>query len=401
LKLRQLLKKQQPSENTAEEKRIMMKHRLICWVCLVAVLLVSCAPGAGVQNAPIKIAILAPLSGPAPTYGVSHRNAAQLAIDEWNAKGGVLGHKIESVVVDSQCAPDPAVNAANKVIDQDKAHYIIGEVCSKASVPVAELAESKGVLMITPSSTAEAITIKADGSAKSMVFRTCFINPFQGKVMAKFAQTKGYKTAFIMVDIGNDYVRGLAEAFEKAWTAAGNQVVGKENYSSSDTDFSAILTKVSESKPDVLWLPDYYNVVNLVASQAKDKGVTAVIMGGDAWDSADLDLKVTNGDYFSNFYSADDPRPVVQDWVKKYKDKFSQSPDSIATMAYDATNLLLAGIAKAGVDDPKAVAKTLETIEFDGVTGKIKFDDKHNPVKPAAILQVKDGKITFIDMVTP
>ena len=316
-------------------------------------------------------------------------------------KGGVLGRQIEAVVVDSQCAPDPAVNAANKLIDQDKVHYIIGEVCSKASVPVAEVAEAKGVLMITPSSTAKSITILADGSAKSMVYRTCFINPFQGTVMAKFAGLQGYKTAFIMIDIGNDYVRGLAEAFEAAWTAAGGQVVGKESYNSADTDFSTILTKVAEVKPEVLWLPDYYNVVNLVAAQAREKGITAVIMGGDAWDSADLDLAATEGSFFSNFYSPEDPRPIVQEWVKKYNEKHGQVPDSIGTMAYDATNLLLEAIKQAGVDDAKKVAELMQTIEFEGVTGKIKFDEKHNPVKPAAILQVKDGKVSFVDMVSP
>lgn len=379
-----------------------MKFRWMCIVLLAAVLISACAPAASSTEAgTIKVGILAPLSGPAPTYGISHRNAAQIAIDEWNAKGGVLGKQIEAVVVDSQCAPDPAVNAANKLIDQDGVHYLIGEVCSKASVPVSEVAQQKGVVMITPSSTAESITLNPDGTAKSMVFRTCFINPFQGTVMAKFANMQGYKTAFIMIDIGNDYVRGLAEAFEKAWVEMGGTIVGKENYTSSDTDFSTILAKVADTKPDVLWLPDYYNVINLVAAQVKEKGITAVMMGGDAWDSADLDLTATDGSYFSNFYSPEDPRPVVQDWVKKYQEKFDQVPDSIGTMAYDATNLLLDTIAKTGEDNPQKVAEMLAKAEFEGVTGRIVFDDKHNPVKPAAILQVKDGKVSFVDMVAP
>jgi branched-chain amino acid transport system substrate-binding protein len=250
---------------------------------LFTIILASCAPAAApTQAAPIKLAILAPLSGVAPTYGTSHRDAALIAIEEWNAKGGVNGQKIETVVEDSQCAADGAGNAANKVIDQDKAHFIIGEVCSKASIPISEIAEAKGVVMITPSSTAEAVTVKEDGSTKKYVFRACFINSFQGKVMAQFAGDKGYKKAFIMMDITNDYVRSLGEAFEKSWTAAGNTVVGKDTYTAKDTDFSTILSKIADSKADVLSLPDYYNVVNLVAAQASEKGITAVIKGGDA-----------------------------------------------------------------------------------------------------------------------
>ncbi len=374
--------------------------RIVCLVLLLAVLLSGCGQASS-QSQPIKVAILAPLSGPAPTYGVSHRNAALIAIDEWNAKGGVLGRKIEAVVEDSQCAANAAVNAANKVIDQDKVHYIIGEVCSKASIPVAEVAQNKGVVMITPSSTAETITLKPDGTAKDFVYRTCFINPFQGTVMAKFAKSKGYKNAFVMVDIGNDYVRGLAEAFEAAWTKDGGTIVGKEVYTAQDTDFSPILAKIVAANPDMIWMPDYYNVVNLVAAQAKEKGIAAVMMGGDAWDSADLNLSANDGNFFSNFYSADDPRPEVVEWVKKYKDKHGVTPDSIGTMAYDATNLLLAAIEKSGSDDTKKVAETLAKIEFSGVTGKIVYDQYHNPIKPAAILQVKNGKINFVEMIAP
>lgn len=383
-----------------------MKSRfLISILLLMAVVLGACTPAATeakpADAGPIRIGVLAPLSGVAPTYGISHRDAIQVAADEWNAKGGILGRKIELVVEDSQCAPDPAVNAANKLIDQDGVKFMIGEVCSKASVPVAEVADAKKILMITPSSVAESITVKADGSAKQYVFRACFIARFQGRVMAHFAAKQGYKDAFIMSDVGNDYVRDLAEAFEKEWIALGKNVVGKETYNAADTDFSAILTKVAESKAEVLYLPDYYNITNLVAPQAKEKGVTAVIMGGDAWDSADLDLVAADGYYFSNFYSPDDNRPVVVDWVKKYKEKYGAVPDSIATMAYDASYILFQAIENAGSDDPTKVAEAMAKGTFEGVTGKTVFDEKHNPVKGAAILQIKDGKYQFVDNVSP
>ncbi|MEJ5202179.1 MAG: ABC transporter substrate-binding protein [Anaerolineales bacterium] len=377
-----------------------MKSRIVVSVVLLfAIALAACTPAAA--TGPIKIAHLAPLSGPVPTFGASTRDGGLLAMEEWNAKGGVLGRKLEAIVEDSQCTPDPAVNAANKVIDQDKVHYIVGETCSKASIPVSEIAQEKGVVMISPTSTNPTVTLKADGTAKDYVFRACFIDPFQGAVMAKFAMGKGYKTAFIMLDQGNDYVRGLAEAFEKAWTEMGGQVVGKETYTSQDTDFSAILTKVADSKAEVLWLPDYYNIVNLVAAQAKEKGVTAVLMGGDGWDSSDLDLKAADGGYFSNHYSPEDTRPIVQEWVKKYQAKYGSVPDALATLAYDATNILIAAIEKAGADDPAKVKDAIASGTFEAVSGTIKFDQYHNPIKSAAVLQVKDGKVSFIESVAP
>jgi len=325
-----------------------------------------------------------------------------LAIKEWNAKGGVLGMQVEAVVEDSQCEADPAVNAANKVIDQDGVKYIVGEVCSKASIPVSEIAEQKHVVQISPTSTNAQLTLNTDGSTKQYVFRACFIDPFQGTVGAKFAlDNLKAKKAFILFDQGNDYVRGLAEAFEKAFTDGGGQVVGKETYTSQDTDFSAILAKVAEAQPDIVYLPDYYNIVNLVTAQAKEKGITAPFMGGDGWDSADLDKKAADGGYYTNHYSPDDTRPIVQDWVKNYQAAYGSVPDALATLGYDATNLLLAAIQAAGVNDPEKVKDALAAIKWDGVSGTITFDQFHNPIKSAVILQVKDGKIVYVTTVAP
>ncbi|MEN6298403.1 MAG: ABC transporter substrate-binding protein [Anaerolineaceae bacterium] len=359
-------------------------------------------PAAEEPAGTIKIAILAPLSGSVPTFGVSVRDGALLAIKEWNAKGGVLGMQIEPIVEDSQCEADPSVNAANKVIDQDGVHYIIGEVCSKASIPVSEIAEEKHVVQISPTSTNETVTLKADGSTKEYVFRACFIDPFQGKVGAKFAlDTLGAKKAFVIFDQGNDYVRGLAEAFEATFTENGGTIVGKETYTSSDTDFSAILAKVSEANPDIIYLPDYYNIINLATAQAKEKGITAPFMGGDGWDSADLDRAAADGGYFTNHYSSMDTRPIVQDWVKNFQSEYNAVPDSFATLSYDATNLMIAAIESAGVDDPDKVKDALENINWEGVSGTIVYDEHHNPIKAAVILQVKDGEIVFVSTVAP
>lgn len=357
---------------------------------------------------PLKVAILAPLSGPVPTFGVMTRDGALLAIEEWNAKGGVLGRKIVPVVEDSQCTPDPAVNAANKVIDQDKVHYIVGEVCSKASIPISEIANSKKVVQVSPTSTNPDVTVGKDGKVKDYIFRACFIDPFQGTVGAKFALgTLKAKTAFIMLDQSNDYVKGLAEFFEKAFVAGGGKVVGKETYTSKDTDFSAILSKVAAAKPDLIYLPDYYNVVNLATKQAKEKGIKAPFMGGDGWDSSDLDLKAADGGYFTNHYSPEDTRPAVKEFVKAFGAKFKDDkgqpkvPDALAALAYDATNILLTGIKNAGADDTTKVKNALGKTEFIAVSGRIMFDKSHNPVKSATILAVKNGKVNFDSVVNP
>jgi len=385
-------------------------YMIVAFVMIATMVLSACAPsggGGGAQAGTIKIGLLAPLSGQVPTFGVSTQEGVQLAVKEWNAKGGVLGKQIELVVADSQCSADPAVNAANKLIDQDKVKYVVGEVCSSASIPVSEIVNQKKVVQISPTSTNPSVTVDKDGKVKLYTFRACFIDPFQGLVMAKFAMGKGYKTAFVMFDQGNDYVRGLAEAFEKAFTQSGGQIVGKESYTAQDTDFSAILTKVADSKAEVLFLPDYYNIVNLVGAQAKDKGVTAVMMGGDGWDSADLDVKAAAGGFYSNHYDPGDTRPIVSEWLKKYGAEYKDAngqpkvPDALATLGYDAANLLIAAIEKAGADDPTKVAEALAGLTWEGVSGKVTFDASHNPIKAAAVIGVANGEKKFVESVAP
>jgi branched-chain amino acid transport system substrate-binding protein len=379
------------------------------FLTLIAMVLAILAVFIGCQQAPktLKVAILAPLSGPVPTFGVSTRDGALLAIEEWNAKGGVLGVKITPIVEDSQCTPDPALNAAKKVIEQDKVHYIIGEVCSKASIPVSEYANSKKVIQVSPTSTNTAVTVDSTGKTKDFIFRACFIDPFQGLVGANFAIQMGAKKAFIMLDQANDYVKGLAEAFEKSFTEKGGEVVGKESYTAEDKDFSAILAKVKQTKPDVVYLPDYYNIVNLATKQAKEKGINVPFMGGDGWDSSDLDLKAAAGGFYTNHYSPDDPRPEVVNFLAAYGAKFKDDqgkakvPDALAALAYDATNILIQAIKDAGADNTAKVKVALEKITFNGVSGTITYDAQHNPVKSATILTVKDGKIQFEAVVAP
>ncbi len=354
----------------------------------------------------LKIAILGPISG--PTFGASMRNGALLAIAEWNSRGGVLGRKIAAVVEDSQCAPDPAVDAANKVINLDKVHFIIGEVCSRASIPISEIANAARVVQISPTSTHPDVTIDKNGAAKPYIFRACFIDSYQGRVGAAFAFRRlGARRAFLIYDPGDDYAKGLSDSFEASFQAMGGTIVGKETHTFIDNDFSAILAKVRAVKPDVVYLPDYYQIVNLVMRQAKEKGITSPFLGGDAWDSHDLDVRAADNGYYTNHYDPSDRRPEVRDFLKAYGEKYKDNmgkpivPDAIAVLTYDATNLLLAGIRAAGTDDTEKVAHALEGNASHGVSGTISFDAHHNPVKGAVVIRVRDGQKTLDSFVSP
>jgi branched-chain amino acid transport system substrate-binding protein len=354
----------------------------------------------------LKIAILAPVSG--PTFGASMRDGALLAIDQWNSRGGVLGAEIFPVVEDSHCAPDEAVNAANKVIGFDKVHYIIGEVCSQASIPISEIANAARVIQISPVSTHPGVTVDTTGATKPYVFRACFIDSFQGKAGAEFAYRKlGARRAFLTLDQGDDYSVGLSQSFAASFRALGGTIVAEEKHTFVDTDFSAILAKVKAMKPDVVYLPDYYGIVNLVMRQAKEKGITVPFLGGDAWDSYDLDVAAAAGGYYTDHYDASDPRPEVKTFLQAWGVRHQMSlgspltPDSSAAMAYDATNLLLTAITIAGADDTGRVKAALEHITFKGVSGAIRFDAQHNPVKGAVIIHVTNGRKIFDSFISP
>jgi branched-chain amino acid transport system substrate-binding protein len=362
-------------------------------------LLAACGGGGGGE---LKIAILAPLSGAVPTFGEMTRDGALMAIEEWNANGGVLGMTIVPIVEDSQCSPDPAVNAANKVINQDGVHYIIGEVCSKASIPISEIANAAKVIQISPTSTNPSVTVDGNGVTKKYIYRACFIDPFQGLVGAKFAyENLGARKAFLMIDQANDYVVGLAAAFKTSFTDLGGTIAGEASYTASDTDFSAILAQITDANPDIVYLPDYYNIVSLVTQQAKDKGMNIPFMGGDGWDSSDLNLTAAAGGYFTNHYSPDDPRTEVQTFRTNFETKYGKTPDALAALAYDATNLLLTAIKNAGADNTDKVVEALNGISFKAVSGTITFDPQHNPIKSATILKVTAEGIKFEAVVNP
>lgn len=369
---------------------------------IVAGLLTGCPQQTPEAKEPIKIAVLGPLTGDVATFGESNRDGALMAIEEWNAKGGVLGRQIEAVIGDTKCDAGEAANVANKVIFEDKVHYIVGAVCSSASIPISEIANPNKVLQISGTSTNPAVTVNEDGSNKEYVFRACFLDPFQGEVNAAMAYDElGLRTAAVLYDVGNDYVKGLAEYFKSAFEVKGGAVPIFEAYTKDDTDFSALLTKVADSGADVLFLPDYYAKNNLIAAQIKDQGLDIQLLGGDGWDSPELNLPLFEGGYHSNHYSPADPRDIVQNFVKAYADKYGAEPDALATLGYDAAVILLKSIEAAGVDDPEKVKDAMASIKVEAVSGEIYFDENGDPIKMAAIIKVEGGQKVFYKFVAP
>jgi branched-chain amino acid transport system substrate-binding protein len=377
---------------------------------VAAVLVTGCASGAATAPAAstpsnpsgaiaLKVGLITPLSGDVKTFGESVKNAYDLAADVANKSGKV---QITTVVGDSKADATEGVNAAIKLINQDRVNAIVGPVVSRVAIATSETINASKILMITPTGTNPKVTVD-NGKRKDYVFRACFIDPFQGQVMSKFAlNTLKAKTGAVVYDQSNDYSKGLAENFKTAFEQAGGKVVTYVAYGKDDVDFSAILTKVASDNADVLFIPDYYNKVNLISKQAREKGVKSVFLGVDGWDSSELDTGAVDGGYFSNHYSADDLRPEVQDWIKMYQAKYGSAPDALGTLSYDATNLLVAAAVKAGSNDPTKLRDAMASISgFKGVTGSISFDKDGNPIKPAVVLQVKGGKTKYVETVNP
>ncbi|MEO0079562.1 MAG: ABC transporter substrate-binding protein [candidate division WOR-3 bacterium] len=375
--------------------------RLALIQVVLGMTLVTCGP----SNV-IKIGLVAPLTGDVKTFGESTRNGAMLAIEEVNAAGGINGKQIKVFISDDKNDPTEASNAGGKLIDMDGVVAIIGSVSSKCSLPLADKCQVANIPMITPTSTNPKVTMTDDGKHKSFIFRACFIDPFQGTVAAKFAsESLRAKTAAVMFDVGNDYSKGLAEFFKAAFEKLGGTVVAFESYQKDDTDFSALLTKIKHAAPDVLFIPDYYNKVGLIARQADQLELKAKLLGGDGWDSPEM-LAIAGrtiyGGYFTNHYSPDDPRPEVQNWVRKYQAKFGSKPDALATLGYDAALLLIEALRHAPNARPDEIRQALSQIkDFPCVSGRITFDEFGNPIKSAVVLMYTAEGQKFVTTVTP
>ena len=353
----------------------------------------------------IVIGHVGSLTGNEATFGQSTENAINLAVEEQNAKNGIKGKKIAFKSYDDQGKPEEAAVAATRLVTQDKVLVYLGEVASSRSIAMAPIADSNKIPMISNASTNPKVTKDGD-KTRPYVFRVCFIDPFQGTVMAKFAaENKKFKKVAILRDVGNDYSVGLANFFTETFKKLGGEIVDDVSYKAGDQDFKAQLTKLKGKNADALYVPGYYTDVALLARQARELGIKLPLMGGDGWDSPklfEIAKGALDGSYFSNHYSPEDASPVVQEFIGKYKAKYNAVPDALAVLGYDAAKVAFDAIDRAKELTGPAVRDAIEqTKGFKGVSGNITLDADHNATKSAVVIGIEKNAQKYAATINP
>lgn len=348
------------------------------------------------------------LSGAVATYGSSISEGIDLAVEEINESGGINGMQVKVTKVDNKSDAAEATNGAIKLTSQDQVTAIIGAATSGNTLAQAEIANDTETILLSPSATAPNVTVNEDGSLNEYVFRTSYIDPFQGTIAANFALDElGVKTAAIYADNASDYAKGLGEAFKETFEAGGGEIVAEEAYVAKDTDFKSTLTRIKSAEPEFVFIPGYYEEVGLIVKQARELGIDVPLMGADGWDSPTLlDLAgadALNNTYITNHYSSDDPDETIQNFVTKFKEKYDgNAPNAFHALGYDAVYLLKDAIERAGSTEPAAIKEALEaTEELALVSGVITIDEEHNPIKSATILEYVDGEQVFKTKIDP
>ena len=343
----------------------------------------------------IKIGGMAPLTGALAIYGVTTTNGAELAVKEINENGGVLGKKIEYVMLDTKGDSTEAVMAYNKLVDE-KVAGIIGEVTSKPTLAVAEVAVQDNMPLITPTGTQVDIT-----EVGPNIFRVCFTNPYQGKVLAITSKERlGANTVAVMLNNSSDYSDGIAKAFIEESEKLGMKVMGVEGYADGDKDFRPQLTKLAAMNPDAILIPEYYEQAALIATQAREVGVKSIFVGSDGWDGIAKTLDQSayaaiENSHFTNHFSMEDQSEKIQDFLKDYREAYKEDPSAFSALGYDAVYMMKSAIEKAGSTDKQKIVDALKGIEYDGVTGYLTFDDHNNPIKAVTVLKIENGKYVF------
>jgi branched-chain amino acid transport system substrate-binding protein len=353
------------------------------------------------QGEPILIGSVGSLTGPEASFGGPVREGIQFAVDQVNAAGGVKGRKVELRSYDSQGRLEDSVSAAQRLVNKDRVLLILGEVSSSASLAIADVAQAAHVPMVTPSATHPDVTRKGD-----YIFRTCFIDPFQGQAMARFAREQlKLERVSILQDGRNAYSLGLSQTFQEAFTRLGGTIVSIEGYSKGDTDFRAPLLAVKNVKPQALYVPGFYSEVGVIARQAQEVGLKLPLLGGDGWESPRLYELAGNsleGSYYSNHYAVDNPSPELRRFVTEYQARHGRQPDVSVALGYDAARVALAAMERAESLTGPAIRDALaKTKDFPSVSGHITLDAERNPVKPAVILKIQGGKSVFAASMTP
>lgn len=365
--------------------------------------------GGGEKKADIiKVGANLEMTGGSASYGISSKNAIELAFKEINEKGGINGKQLELVVADNKSEAAEATNAMQKLVSQDNVVAVIGPNLSSSVIAASAINNSAKVLDIAPMATNPYVTVdQASGKTKDFNYRTCFIDPFQGTVMAKFATAElGVGNAAVLIDNSSDYAKGLAQFFKENFVKEGGAVTAEESYLQKDTDFKATLTKIKATNPDFLYVPGYYQEVGLIVKQARELGMNMPIAGGDGWDSAKMPeiagAAALNNTYFSSLYSPEDSSDINKNFVAAYEKAYGQKPDVFAALSYDSALLVAEAIKTAGSTEPAKISEAMAKINgFSGVSGSVTFDDKHNPVKSAVILEYKDGAQSLKTKINP
>ncbi len=375
-------------------------HTIVLCSSVAAVIagISACKSGGGNT---IVVGEFASLTGKEASFGISSHEGTLLAIEELNAAGGVLGKQLELKTEDNLSKPGESANIVNKLIAKDKVIAILGEVASSRSLEAAPICQQSGIPMISPSSTNPKVTETGD-----YIFRVCFIDPFQGTVMANFAENslKVSKVA-IFTDVKSDYSKGLAKFFKESFTKKG-QLTSELDYSGGDKDFKAQLTTIKNSNPEAVFVPGYYTDVALIRIQARQLGLNVPFFGGDGWEGADLltiGKEAVEGDYFSTHYSPEVGSPKGQAFVDAYKKRFNgKVPDAMAALGYDSAMILADAIKKCGSTDGAKIKEALASVkDYDAVTGKITINKERNADKSAVILQIKEGAFRYRETVGP
>jgi branched-chain amino acid transport system substrate-binding protein len=349
----------------------------------------------------VKIGEVNPITGAIGRYGTTCHQGIQLAIDQANSTGGVLGKKISLLTEDNQSQAGQTSTIVRKFVTQDKVVAIIGDLTSSATLEGGPIAQAAKIPMVTPLATNPKVTEIGD-----YIFRVCFIDEFQGRVMARFAlENLKARKAAILTDTKQDYSVGLSEFFKETFVKGAGEVVRGQSYSSGDTDFRAQLTSLKAANPEVVFVPGYYPEVGIILKQARQLGLTVPFIGCEAWDSPTLLQvagKAADGCYFSNQFSAGDPSSVVQEFDRIYREKFGNLPDNFAALGYDAAKVVLAAIKRADSTDPVAIREAIaQTKDFPGVSGNITIDALRNASKPVVILAIKNQEVQFFEKVNP
>ena len=365
---------------------------------LAAVMLLAMPILASAEGETIRIGGLAPLTGDVAVYGTAAKNGVDLYVEQINANGGVLGKQIEMVWYDEKGDAAEAVNAYNRLVGDVVA--IIGDVTSKPTIAVAELAAMDNMPMITATATAYDVT-----NPGANIFRACFLDPYQGNMMGQYAaQNLGKKNAAVIYNNSDDYSTGLAESFKAKFEELGGTVVAYEAYAGTDIDYKSQLTNIASNNPDVIFMPDYYNRVAMIAKQARELGLDMTFLGADGWDgllTVVEDASILDGCYFCNHYSTQDEDENVQNFLSSYEAKYGETPNSFSALGYDAAKILFSAIETAGNTDAQAIVDAMTATNLDGVTGNIVYDEHRDPQKSVAIITFENGEMQLVEKLMP